>query len=51
MADDLQKETDAFFSFFSTFELSRPVLAVSDLSDGAALFEVLQIVYVAYFSS
>ena len=46
MTDDLRKETDAFFSFFSTFDLSRPVLAVSDLSDGAALFEVLQIVYV-----
>lgn len=44
MADSQQKEIDAFLSFLATFTLSRPVLAASDLSDGAALFEVLQVV-------
>ncbi|TFK46029.1 hypothetical protein OE88DRAFT_1066760 [Heliocybe sulcata] len=50
MADDAQrKETDAFLSFFSTFELTRPVTTVSDLSDGAALFEILSLIDDDYF--
>lgn len=40
-ADSLRKEQDAFFSFFATFQLTRPVTTISDLSDGAALFEIL----------
>ena len=41
MADSQRKETDAFFSFFASFDLARPVTTVSDLSDGAALVEIL----------
>lgn len=41
---DPQRELNAFFSFFATFDLSRPVTDVSDLSDGAAWFEVLCLV-------
>lgn len=39
---ETQRELDAFFALFGTFELSRPVVSVSDLSDGAPLFEILQ---------
>lgn len=48
MAESIQqrKEIDAFFNFFATFTLARSVTTVSDLSDGAALFEVLSLVYV-----
>lgn len=47
MADSSQrKEIDAFFNFFSTFDLARPATTVADLADGAALFEVLSVVYV-----
>lgn len=42
--DSERKEFDAFLNFFATFKLARPVTAVADLSDGAALFEVLSIV-------
>jgi protein HOOK3 len=41
--DAQRKETDAFFAFFSTYDLARPVTTISDLSDGAALFEVLSL--------
>ena len=41
-----RRELDAFFHFFATFELSRPVTTTSDLSDGAALSDILAIVYV-----
>lgn len=41
-----RKEIDAFFNFFATFNLARPVTTVADLTDGAALFEVLALVYV-----
>jgi protein HOOK3 len=46
MTDVLQqrKEIDAFFNFFSTFHLGRSVTTVSDLSDGAALSEILSLV-------
>ncbi|KAF7295154.1 hypothetical protein MIND_01054100 [Mycena indigotica] len=44
-----RKELDAFFNFFATFELARPVATVADLSDGAALFEVLSVVDAEYF--
>lgn len=45
MADSSQRrEIDAFFNFFATFDLTRPALTVSDLADGAALFEVLAVV-------
>ncbi|KAG6861873.1 hypothetical protein C0995_010579 [Termitomyces sp. Mi166 len=48
MADSSQQrdELAAFFNFFATFNLSRPVLTLSDLSDGAALFEILTLVCV-----
>ena len=44
--DSQKKELNAFFSYFATFDLSRPVTTVADLSDGAALFEILSIVCV-----
>ncbi|KAF8185017.1 HOOK protein-domain-containing protein [Mycena galopus ATCC 62051] len=44
-----RKEIDAFFNFFATFELVRPVTTLADLSDGAALFEVLSLVDADYF--
>jgi protein HOOK3 len=40
-----RREIEAFYNFFSTFNLARPVSAVSDLADGAALFQVLSLVY------
>lgn len=47
MTDSAQrKEVDAFLGFFSAFELSQPVVTISDLSDGAVLFQVLSLVYV-----
>ena len=47
MADSSQRrEIDAFFNFFATFDLTRPATTVADLADGAALFEVLSVVYV-----
>lgn len=47
MTDIQRKETEAFISFFATYELTRPVTTVSDLSDGAALFEVLSLMCVS----
>ncbi|KDR81389.1 hypothetical protein GALMADRAFT_239256 [Galerina marginata CBS 339.88] len=44
-----RKEIDAFFNFFSTFNLARPVTTIADLADGAALFEVLSLVDATYF--
>ena len=44
--DSQRKELNAFFSFFAAFDLARPVTTLSDLSDGAALFEVLSLVYI-----
>ncbi|KAJ7445821.1 HOOK protein-domain-containing protein [Mycena galericulata] len=49
MADPQRKEIDAFFNFFATFDLARPVATISDLGDGAALFEVLSLVDAEYF--
>ncbi|KAJ7470407.1 HOOK protein-domain-containing protein [Mycena latifolia] len=50
MADPQQrKEIDAFFNFFAAFDLARPVTTISDLGDGAALFEVLSLVDADYF--
>ncbi|KAF8919520.1 hypothetical protein CPB85DRAFT_812128 [Mucidula mucida] len=43
------RELDAFFHFFATFTLTRPVTNVVDLSDGAPLFEILSIVDDEYF--
>ncbi|EIM82519.1 HOOK-domain-containing protein [Stereum hirsutum FP-91666 SS1] len=48
-ADALRKEQDAFSSFFATFQLARPVTTISDLSDGAALFEILSTIDADYF--
>lgn len=45
-SDVLRKETDAFLSFFSAFELARSVSTIVDLSDGAVLLQVLTFVYV-----
>jgi len=41
-----RREIESFFNFFATFNLARPVANIQDLADGAALFEVLSIVYV-----
>lgn len=41
-----RKETEAFLSFFGTFELPRPAVTVADLSDGAALLQSLALVSV-----
>ncbi|KAA1478772.1 HOOK-domain-containing protein [Dentipellis sp. KUC8613] len=49
MGDLQRKELDAFFSFFATFDLTRPVTTVSDLGDGAALFEILATIDADYF--
>ena len=46
MSDAERKELGAFLSFFATFDLARPVTSPADLSDGAALFEVLSLVCV-----
>ncbi|KDQ13126.1 hypothetical protein BOTBODRAFT_395305, partial [Botryobasidium botryosum FD-172 SS1] len=46
---DLAQETEAFLAWFRTFTLTRPVASVADLSDGAALFDVLSIVDAEYF--
>ena len=43
MAED-QMEQDAFLALLSTFEIDRKVVSVSDLSDGAPLLAVLQVV-------
>ena len=44
--DSQKKELNAFLSYFATFDLARPVTTIGDLSDGAALFEILSIVWV-----
>ncbi|KAH8102872.1 HOOK-domain-containing protein [Cristinia sonorae] len=49
MSDAQRKELNAFFSFFATFDLTRPVTSAADLCDGAALFEVLALVDAEYF--
>ena len=43
MAEDQQRELVAFFAFLNTFTLVRPVLAISDLSDGGPFYDVLQL--------
>ena len=48
--DSQKKELNAFLSFFATFDLARPVTTIADLSDGAALFEILSIVCVFRFT-
>ncbi|KAI0822627.1 HOOK-domain-containing protein [Trametes gibbosa] len=47
--DSQKKELNAFLSFFATFDLSRPVTTIGDLSDGAALFDILTLVDADYF--
>ena len=51
MSDALsqRKELDAFLSFLATFQLTRPLTTPADLCDGAALFEVLSLVYVSVY--
>ena len=49
LMDSQHKEIDAFFSFFATFDLTRPVTTVVDLGDGAALFEILSTMSVVAF--
>ncbi|KAG2751515.1 hypothetical protein P692DRAFT_20353079, partial [Suillus brevipes Sb2] len=39
-----RKEFNTFLSFFAAFNLAWPVTTVADLSDGAALFDVLALV-------
>ena len=41
MGDKIGKELDAFIAFFATFELSHPVAAAADLSDGSVLYQIL----------
>lgn len=41
---DIIKEQSAFLAFLATFDLARPVLSLSDLTDGTALYELLQVV-------
>lgn len=43
---DEPQEAEAFLHFLNTFELSRPLANISDLSDGLALFEILSVVCV-----
>ena len=38
------KEIEAFFRFFTTFQLSRAVTSVADLADGAVFFDILSLV-------
>lgn len=38
------KEVEAFFRFFATFQLSRPVTSVSDLADATVFFDILSLV-------
>ncbi len=42
MSSSQNKEIDAFIVLLATFDLEHAVLALSDLSDGAALFDVLK---------
>ncbi|KAL4074574.1 HOOK protein-domain-containing protein [Scleroderma yunnanense] len=49
MSEGERKEIEAFFAFFTTFDLARPISTAVDLSDGAALFEVLSLVDADYF--
>ncbi|KIK96731.1 hypothetical protein PAXRUDRAFT_137821 [Paxillus rubicundulus Ve08.2h10] len=49
MSEHEREELDAFFAFLETFDLARPVTTISDLSDGAALFEILSLVDADYF--
>ncbi|KAG9100611.1 hypothetical protein FS749_014201 [Ceratobasidium sp. UAMH 11750] len=46
---EIQQESQAFISWLSLFQLSRPVTSLADLSDGAALFDVLAVVDEEYF--
>ena len=38
------RELEAYYAFLSTFSLPQPIVDVSDLRDGSALFEVLSTV-------
>jgi hypothetical protein len=38
------KEIEAFFRFFTTFQLSRPVTSAADLADGTVFFDILALV-------
>lgn len=49
LPQEIQQEGQAFISWISLFELSRPVTSLADLSDGAALFDVLACVDEEYF--
>jgi protein HOOK3 len=48
MSEQERKEFNTFLSFFAAFNLAWPVTTVADLSDGAALFDVLALVYVPF---
>jgi protein HOOK3 len=47
MSESQLREIDAFKAFFASFELDRPVVSIADLGDGAALFDLLNLVYVS----
>ena len=44
----LLKEIEAFYNFFATFQLSRSVTSVADLTDGAIFFDILSLVYLGF---
>ncbi|KAG8932676.1 hypothetical protein FRC02_000779 [Tulasnella sp. 418] len=44
-----ERESSAFLAWITAFELSRPVSSLADLSDGAALFDILSVVDAEYF--
>ena len=48
MGDKVGKELDAFIAFFGTFELSHPVAAAADLSDGTVLYQILSTMCALY---
>lgn len=50
LPQEVQQEGQAFISWISLFQLSRPVTSLADLSDGAALFDVLACVLVSLVS-
>ncbi|KAF8606522.1 hypothetical protein BDV93DRAFT_553692 [Ceratobasidium sp. AG-I] len=49
LSQEVQQESQAFISWISSFQLSRPITSLADLSDGTALFDVLACVDEEYF--
>ncbi|KLO12019.1 HOOK-domain-containing protein, partial [Schizopora paradoxa] len=49
MSSSHSSERDAFLALLATFDLEHPVHALSDLSDGSALFSILKVIDPEYF--